>query len=661
MNEEIGNMLNRKPGKDGKPIARRKSSASKPKKPTRQLTLFDNPDFVEFAEGIRVNLLSNSGLGESSVERDANILIGRVETAAHFLAQDELKPDLDAHFGIDRLNEAKGDSTKVAALILLNAAMLHQRIASGGWLEGIRHLTELQASADPVSEFRFEWERILRHDFQAVLGPAADVVQHIVRTGKTAGLAQALRSVAESAGEIATLYADMGTDHAGRVYNAFMADQASDGAFFTRPPAAVLLAKLALDACGSVEWGRGHKIVDPACGSGTLLAAALSEIKARQGDALPQQGRGRLQRELVQSCLVGLDINEVSLQLAASQLTAGTQDVRYAKMGLRLMPYGPQGNGQIRGGSMELFAAEQIAPRRSDLDFRETISAEDVWSDPGTVVEDAAELIAGARLVIMNPPYSNRSKMGEKFAPEDKKALRHRMDALYGLLGSEGMGAFDVRNSLRPMFVALADCCLVEGGVMAFVCPTIALTSPSGLHERVELAKKYHVHAILVSNQNGNRNMSAKTSIDESLVILKKKVGEAQAQSTQVIVLDRFPRSEDEAAALHEEIINLHGDGILPNGLGQVSSWPASRINVGNWAPTTLHSPELREAALQYAEGLNGALQPLSPSYSVAESGGGGGGYVQPRENRAKPLRRHVPKASGQVLRALYQRQPKKN
>ena len=56
--------------------------------------------------------------------------------------------------------------------------------------------------------------------------------------------------------------------------------------------------------------------------------------------------------------LKGLDINPVSLQLAATQLMSGNTDVKYRKMGLHLMPYGPQPDGW---GEVSHWPAERIA------------------------------------------------------------------------------------------------------------------------------------------------------------------------------------------------------------------------------------------------------------------------------------------------------------
>ena len=124
-----------------------------------------------------------------------------------------------------------------------------------------------------------------------------------------------------------------------------MGNQASDGAFFTRPVAASIAARLTLDACGDVDWSdpqvwRDHKTVDPGpAAAAPSLAALLTDMKrrARERGASRTQIAG-LQKLAVEETIKGLDINPVSLQLAASQLTAGNQQISYRSMGLHLMP-----------------------------------------------------------------------------------------------------------------------------------------------------------------------------------------------------------------------------------------------------------------------------------------------------------------------------------
>ena len=119
-----------------------------------------------------------------------------------------------------------------------------------------------------------EWARILSYDFRPILEPALETIYALEETGKITGLERSLRHIAAEAERIAETYADMGADHAGPLFNRVMGNQASDGAFFTRPVAASIAARLTLDACGEQDWTspavwREHKTVDLACGSGT--------------------------------------------------------------------------------------------------------------------------------------------------------------------------------------------------------------------------------------------------------------------------------------------------------------------------------------------------------------------------------------------------------
>ena len=130
----------------------------------------------ENTKAIRMNLLTKSGLKGNNVERDLNILRDSVLEAGRHLREDGLQSALDEHFQMDNLAEGKrNDSCNVAALLLMNAAMLHQRIAVGRWLP-ISNLSEIKNDANVTKQVCREWERIMRHDFRAVLEPALEAV-----------------------------------------------------------------------------------------------------------------------------------------------------------------------------------------------------------------------------------------------------------------------------------------------------------------------------------------------------------------------------------------------------------------------------------------------------------------------------------------------------
>ena len=345
---------------------------------------------------ITMNLLEKSGLRGNRPERDANMIQDSIYEAAHQLRNDNLKDPLDRHFNLDYLGdkarENQADGCTIAALLMMNAAMLHQRISAGHWLDGVESLDVIKNSNNPVSEVKDQWNTIRARDFRPVIEPALEAIRAVERTGRTGGLVRAVRHIAKEAEELAANYADLSADHAGPLFNRVMGNQASDGAYFTRPVAASIAARLTLDALGEQDWTseeiwKAHKTVDLACGSGTLLTAMLTEMKRRATEqGATASDIGRLQKIAVEDTLKGMDINPISLQLAASQLTTGNQDIGYRRMGLHRMPYGPDANDptKVSAGTLELLGQREIVPRTGELDLPdERIGSEEVWTQGG--------------------------------------------------------------------------------------------------------------------------------------------------------------------------------------------------------------------------------------------------------------------------------------
>ena len=507
--------------------------------------------------------------------------------------------------------------------------------------------------------FSRSWNAITRQDFLPVIDPAVEALDAATSTARLGGLRRALRHLAAEAEQIAETYADMGTDHAGALFNKVMGDQSSDGAFFTRPVAADIAARLALEAVdpdNALDWSdpdvwRHHKTVDLACGSGTLLTAAMTEMKRRAAHHGADQNRlAELQKVAVEEMLKGLDINAVSLQLAATQLMAGNTDIKYRKMGLHLMPYGPQSDGAaaaspgvqgtvnaepaapasaggedgepdkesdrpqralvVSAGSPELFGRQDIvfAGRLFD-DAAASTTVKTGAEHPDSTLEgpemdDATAASRDARIIIMNPPFTNRTKMGEKFDPGTRQALRRRMDTLEGFLTTADQPLSEIldKNSLRPRFAALADLCLNrEEGVFSTVLPTTALTAMSGLPERLELAKRFHIHTILTHMGVMGVNLSQGThrEMNESIVVLRRQPA-GNHPPTRIISLDRFPRDDTETDHLFA-CLDVCEVGTLRDGWGEVSHWPAERITAGDWSVAAWRSPALAAAAAEFA------------------------------------------------------------
>jgi len=612
--EKGRDMVNGKSGTNMDHKAKRKRGNDQVE--TDTIDLFEKLEEAGLKE-ISVNLLSKSGLSKNRIERDVNIIRESIAEARHHLSQDELDSILDEHFGLDKLDPKKradqADGCTIASLLLMNACMLHQRIASGKWLNKVHGLDQEKNSPNAVLELRNQWNRITRHDFLPVMEPALEIIEVIERTGRKEGLERTLRHLSGEAVRVAESYADLGADHAGPLFNRVMGNQDSDGAYFTRPVAASLLARIALDALDDVEnWTHEQtweqmRIVDPACGSGTILAAMLTEMKRRARESgASKKTLAKMQKLSVEQVLSGLDINEISLQLAAAQLTSGNSDVTYRKMGLHKLLYGLD-DESIKVGSLELLGQKNIVPDRQQDLWEQDIKSKRLQMDNDSpLLEDAVDAVRGARVIVMNPPFTNRTKMGEKFTKDIQKSMRKRADYFDRLVSTNDppMKGFADKNSIRPLFVALAERCLdPDQGLLAMINPTIALTAPSGLQERIVLAERFHIHSLISCHLPGQVSLSQNTGINETIIIAKRC--KHTKPPTRIINLDRFPKDEQEVGDLHNCITNCARSGLLDNGWGEVSEWPADRVQKGDWTAAVMRSTKLAEIAAEIVSNGN--------------------------------------------------------
>ena len=201
---------------------------------------------------------------------------------------------------------------------------------------------------------REAWQAILSIDFHPVFAPALAALKVL----NDDDAREPMRWVAENAVAVADELASLRFDHAGSLYHRLLASAKYDGSFYTNNVSAMLLARLALTE-DMANWSDANalaelKIIDPACGTGTLLMAAMHAIRDRhEHSAGAEADSALLHLALVEDVLYGLDINRHGVQLAACNLTLGNPRVDYSRMNLFTMQHGPQpqwhGEGRIVG------------------------------------------------------------------------------------------------------------------------------------------------------------------------------------------------------------------------------------------------------------------------------------------------------------------------
>jgi len=195
------------------------------------------------------------------------------------------------------------------------------------------------------------------------------------------------------------------------------------GAFYTKPEAAKLLATLAID-----KWDA--KVLDPACGSGTLLVEAYQ----RKAQLAPLIDKDKLHRKFAKEDLYGIDVMHFAAHMTATNLTS--QNIR-----LKLEP-----NVFSRDGIEAMVNPVNTTPNLPTI-VDQTL---DKWikTMEGTGIPKDFDV------VIMNPPFTRRERIPDEISKLQK--------ILPEVKGKTGYWAY---------FIIAADRVLKPKGVLAVVMP----------------------------------------------------------------------------------------------------------------------------------------------------------------------------------------------
>lgn len=584
-----------------------------------QPDLFDGLDLEPADEGIFAHVAAASGLGQPG-KLVADEIAWAVQRAAEIFQNEEVEQPLADALDLPADDErARKAARTIAALLLCNACLMHRRLRDVPEMKMLPGLGRVGATDDPSSVLLASWSTILEFDYKPVFEPALAALKALPHTP---AIRTALRGLSECADNLADSLNDLGYDHAGPLYHRILGSAKSDGAFYTNNVSALMLARLALDE-SFVDWSDPEavarlRIIDPACGTGTLLMAVLRTIKTRmrESGSLGEGNDESLHRTLVQDVLCGLDINRHGVQLAACNLTLGAPSVNYSRMNLQTMQHGPQDDGTVRAGSLEILRSRDDGPNRTLFSMASKLQGTDTLGERWEADKTGKDFLRDVDLVIMNPPFTANDKRGQKFTGEAKKEMqRHELRIRDGLLKrDEEAGAVINTNSIRTFFTPLADQLLPEKhGVIAKVLPATACIGASGETERRFLAERFHIERIVTSHDPKRINFSENTGIHESLLICRRRSGGEQTPPTEFVSLRQMPATAKEALDAADAI------AAGSETWGNRTFWPADRIEAGDWTPVQWYDGSLAEAVRQIED--SPGLEPLSARHAVGPAG----------------------------------------
>jgi len=306
-------------------------------------------------------------------------------------------------------------------------------------------------------------------------------------------LEQALKALCQTVKRHFGLLRKGGWDFLAMLYQRLLSETYRHGyaTFYTKIQSARLLAGLAIE---SFE----DSVVDPACGTGSLLLSSFIRRKMLLPEKLSDLIREALEKNqpllyyvnrILLEKTVGLDALRPAIYLTALNLIIASEAIEHDRLKLY-----PVSVGKDKSGSLDLLIAGDELP--SDL-----------------------KRLLGERfdVVIMNPPFTRSDRIPSLIG----EVARKRLSA--GGLAFGGVELIDVlKGGLAKPFLSLADLLVKDGGRIAAVLPNSVLSRPTYEDIRKGLLKSYTPEFIIVSWARGSPNFSSDTEFREILMVARK-------------------------------------------------------------------------------------------------------------------------------------------
>ena len=230
---------------------------------------------------------------------------------------------------------------RMAGAIIANALIFHERLA--GMHEGVKPLELVGggSNTDLKRETLAAWSNILDINYWPIFGVARDIVSQL----ESLDAARVLRTLRSTATLIRASGVDNAHDLTGRVFQRLIADRKFLATFYTLPPSAALLARLAVAKLEGVDWSDPEaigklRVGDFACGTGALLSAVYEQIAARHeragGDAAALHG------VMMEDVLYGCDVMPSAIHITGSTLAGAQPAGQFRSSRLYTLAYGRQ-------------------------------------------------------------------------------------------------------------------------------------------------------------------------------------------------------------------------------------------------------------------------------------------------------------------------------
>lgn len=452
------------------------------------------------------------------------------------------------------------DLLRIADFILLNTLIFHEILSNQ--FTDVKSLRLIERNRQKT--LADHWKRIeKRIDYKPIFKLANQVLNAYPTSPQTESVLARLQELALS---IVSSGVHLRHDLMGRIYHKLLLQTMGGyyATYYTSVQAAVLISDLLIKT-PNPEWVLSDldaierfRLIDPACGSGTLLSSTYSAIRDRfvlEHPAPTDQDLSRLHRLLLEKCMYGFDVLDYASHLTLTTLAMHNPRAKFLTSNIYTLPNGIDREGNIYLGSLDYLDPQiSLKPKR--------------WGPTESDEDDATfelPLQPGSfDCVVMNPPFSRSANPNLKFGykpPEVRQRMGNRLKQLTRNLKMEGIGV----AGLGAHFVVLGDRLLGGGGRIGIVIPRHILSGVSWLKVRRTLQSKYEIEYVIsnfdptVVEQLQGWCWSENTDLGEVLIIARKVSNKSERKCCMFVNVLNQPHNEVESLLLSQSIHSKRG------------------------------------------------------------------------------------------------------
>lgn len=390
---------------------------------------------------------------------------------------------------------AKRQITNLSSYLLFNQLLfyhVYQKLSKDQRLARLE-LNEISKVSDIYEYFN----AIKEIDYKSIY--KTDILTHIPDNEEV------VKVLNDVIGSIKLLRAEYVThDLAGRFFHDLIPHEVRKilAAFYTHPNSAELLTDLTIES-----WN--NTIMDPACGSGTLLVSSYQNKLRKYTKHNGKSEIKRIHREFLEKEITGIDImpfasHITTINLAMQDIEQKTNVVRVASMDSLGIAAMLKSRAFTKGKGIKISGFEKS--------IQKTLSgAEIVKKKQGSVSMEgkgAEFYLTPVDMIIMNPPFSDREKM-----PKEMRDKINENNTLNKICGGQ--------VNLWGLFLALSDLLLKDGGKVGAVLPINLARGEATMQIRHYLLNNYTTSYIIKPLED--KAFSEGASFKDILYIARKK------------------------------------------------------------------------------------------------------------------------------------------